>query len=137
MKVENILLIISAIFYGVGAFLGKIALKDLSPFNVYLQEALGVLTIAALTILVYRSEFASIPSSLSWPGYLFGVLWGLGTVTLIFALKNTSASVAISLNSSLYPLVTVLLAITFLKEVITFKIGLGIIFAILATLLLI
>lgn len=115
--------------WGIGAFLGKTVLKDASSIFTYLLESFGTLSIALLVGIFYREEVMSVVQNFSWAGYLFGILWGIGTVTFIFALKYGSAS-TVTPVTALYPLVTVLLAVIFLKETITLKIGVGILMAI-------
>lgn len=131
----NVFIILTILFWGIGSFLGKTALKDTSSIYVYLFEALGTLTIAFLVASFSRKELLSIFQNFNWAGYLFGILWGLGTVTFILALKYKPVSIITPLTST-YPLVTILLALVLLKETITLKIGAGIILAIGAGLLL-
>ncbi len=121
----NICIVGSIICYGVGTFIGKVALRNSSSINIYLLEALGTLTIAALVAIYFRNEAQSIVSSFNGYGYLFGILYGIGTVLFVVALKQQQASVATSLMA-VYPAITVVLSVIFLKEIITFKILLGV-----------
>ena len=130
------LVVLSAAMFAVGSFLGKTLLKDLPSNHVYLMEAAGTLTVALCVLFFYRKEVSLLITNFTWTGYLFGLLWGVGTVLFIIGLKYKPASIAVPLNVSLYPLIVVLLSAIFLKEVITFKAGLGIAFAILGAFLL-
>jgi transporter family protein len=131
-----VFIILTVLFWGTGAFLGKTVLKEASSIYVYILEALGTVTVAFLVSLFFRKEFISALSDFNWLGYLFGVLWGIGTVTFIIALKYKPASSVVPITA-LYPLVTAVLAIVLLREAITIKIGFGIACAILAAMLLI
>lgn len=131
----NIFIILTIVTWGVGSFLGKTALKNTDAVHIYLLEALGTLTIASITALFFRKEFRAVFTEFNWSGYLFGILFGIGTVTFILALKYKSASVATSL-AALYPAVTVVLAVIFLKEPLTLKIFTGITMALGAAFLL-
>lgn len=135
IMIGNILIVITVLLWGVGSFLGKVALKEADPAKVYFLEALGTLTIACLAAIYFRKEVTSAFTSFTLASYAFGVLYGIGTVTFIFALKYKIASTAIPLTA-LYPLVAVLLAALFLQEPITLKTGLGIILAVSAGMLL-
>ena len=126
---------LTILFWGIGTYLGKAALHGVSPLYVYLFEALGTLTVACLTSLFFRRELLGAIARFSWAGYLFGILWGIGTVTFVIALKYKPAGVVVSLTG-LYPLVTVVLAVLFLGETITMKTGIGMSLAILGGLLL-
>lgn len=130
-----IFIVLTVLFWGAGAFLGKSVLKNFSALHIYLLEALGTLTIAFLVALFYKQELLTAFHNFKWQGYLFGILWGLGTVTFVLALKLKPASVVVPFTA-LYPIITVMLAILLLKEVISLKIAAGIIFAVVAAFLL-
>lgn len=132
----QIFVVLTIALWGVGAFLGKTVLKEERAISTYLWEAMGTLTIALLVSLYCKKEFLFVLSSFNWWGYLFGILWGIGTVTFIIALKSAPASIVLPLTS-LYPLITALLAIFFLNEPLTIKTGTGIVLAVLAAVLLI
>ena len=131
----DLFILLSILFFGVGAFLGKSALRDASSVYVYLFEALGTLTIATIIAFFFKKELGDALNDFSWQGYLFGLFFGLGTATFIVALKYKDASAVVPLTA-LYPLVTILLATVFLHEAITLKVGIGIMFAIIAGFLL-
>ncbi|MCK9352179.1 MAG: EamA family transporter [Candidatus Paceibacterota bacterium] len=131
----NIFIFITVLAWGIGAFLGKTVLQHSSSIYGYLLEALGTLSVALLVALFYKNEVVSITKNFSLNGYLFGILWGIGTVTFIIALKLKPSSFVVPLTA-LYPVITVILSVLFLKEEITLKITIGIIFAISATVLL-
>jgi transporter family protein len=128
--------ILTILFWGVGACSGKAVLEDGSPIYIYLLEASGTLTVAGCVSLLFREETRAVVRHFSGWGYLFGILWGLGTVTFIVALKHKPASIVVPLTA-LYPLTTAVLAIAFLGEPLTMKTGAGIACAILAAVLLV
>lgn len=132
----NLFIILTIILWGLGAFLGKSVLKGAPPIYTYLLEAFGTLTIAFLTATIFRKELIAAFHNFNWSGYLFGICWGIGTVTFVLALKYKPANTAVPLTA-LYPLITVILAIIFLKETITLKICIGVILAVIAGILLI
>lgn len=131
----NIFIALTVLAWGVGSFLGKIALKDVSGIQGYMLEALGTLTVFVAVAVLWRRDIVGALGGITPAGYLFGILWGVGTVTFVMALKYRPASIAVPLTG-LYPFVTVLLAALFLKEVVTVKSALGIAFALAAGVLL-
>ncbi len=131
----NVFIFLTVVLFGVGAFLGKFALKNAAPLYVYMFEALGTLTVAATAAFVFRKEASEALHNFSAWGYVFGILFGLGTVTFIMALKLKPASLVVPLTA-LYPLVTVVLSMLVLNETITLKSALGIVFAVIAVILL-
>lgn len=128
-------IILTILFWGAGAFIGKVVLKDGSSIYTYLLEASGTLTVAGSVCLLFRDEALSVARHFNGWGYLFGILWGLGTVTFIVALKGKPASIAVPLTA-LYPLTTAVLAVVFLGEPLTARTGAGIACAVLAAVLL-
>ena len=121
----GLLIALSIIFFGVGTFIGKVALQTETAITVYLFEALGTLTVFFLVALFFWKDALAATSHMNWEGYAFGVCYGLGTLTFIGALKYWPASVVTPL-SALYVVITVILAIIFLGEAITLKTGIGI-----------
>jgi drug/metabolite transporter (DMT)-like permease len=128
-------IILTIVFWGAGAFIGKAVLRDGSSIYTYLLEASGTLSVAGCVCLLFKGEALSVVRHFNGWGYLFGILWGLGTVTFIVALKLKPASIAVPLTA-LYPLATAVLAMAFLGEPLTVKTGAGIACAILAAVLL-
>lgn len=131
----DLFIVLTLLLWGIGAFIGKAVLKETDAVTVYLLEAAGSLTVALLVALSFRKNFLSVFSDFNGWGYLFGILWGIGTVTFIVALKHRPASIVVPLTA-LYPLTTALLAVFFLGEAITLKTAAGILCAILAAVLL-
>jgi transporter family protein len=125
--------LLSTLLYGLWGFFSKLATKYIDPNSVLVYQALGAMLV----------EFAFIASS-GWKwqvniqGILYGILVGItgivATLFFFFALSKNSASVVLPLTS-LYPLVTVILAFLILKEPITLKQSIGILLAIVALVL--
>lgn len=131
----RIFIALTILFWGGGSFLAKVALKGAGPVQTYLWEALGTLTIACAVALYFRRDMAAMLDGFGVAGYWFGILWGLGTVTFIVAMKYAPASAAVPLTG-LYPAVTVILAAMFLGEAISLRGVIGIALAIGAAMLL-
>ncbi|MDX9788529.1 MAG: EamA family transporter [Desulfobacterales bacterium] len=131
----DLFIVLTLLLWGIGAFIGKAVLKEATAISTYLLEAAGSLTVALLICLSFRKDFLSVFSHFNGWGYLFGILWGVGTVTFIVALKYKPASIVVPLTA-LYPLITALLAVIFLGEAITLKTSAGIVCAIMAAILL-
>ena len=126
--------LIAILLWGLGSFLGKVALIKDIPYRVYLFEGIGTLTVLTFFILFKRREiftgFSFNPLAL-----IMGLSWGLGTILFITALKPGKLSV-IGPLTAVYPAVTVLLAFIFLHESLGLREVLGIIFAIFSVVLL-
>jgi len=116
---------LSIVFFGVGTFLGKMALENETPIAIYIFEGIGTLTVVAVVALWFWKDTIVAMGNINWIGYAFGICYGLGTVTFIMALKHWPASIVTPL-STLYVVITVILAIIFLGEAITLKTGIGI-----------
>ena len=80
-------------------------------------------------------SFSILVNKMSWIALLAGISGGLGFLFFYQALEKGSASLVIPI-SSLYVLVAAVLAVIFLKEPLTLRKALGILFAVLAIILL-
>lgn len=123
--------------WGLWGFFGKYALKLVSPVSLILFETIGAIIFQLLVVvfLLYsKNRFDTNPSGISFAilTALFGVI---GTILFFFTLSKTKASVLVPLTA-LYPVVTVLLSLIFLKEKVTLVQGIGIMLAIAASILL-
>ena len=106
-------------FYGLWGFYPKLATMCLDYKSILLYEVVGILLAVAIVSVV-------VPGKIAWhgKGFLFALLTGLsgmiGTCFFLLALKHGKASVVI-LFTSLYPLLSLLLVLIFLKESLTLK----------------
>lgn len=126
--------ILSILFFALGSFFGKIAsVKDI-PYRVYLFEGMGTLTVLTTFLLVKKAEIFT-NFSFNFFALLMGVLWGIGTILFIVALKNAKLSV-IGPLVALYPAFTVILALVFLGERLAPRELIGVILAIISVALL-
>ncbi len=123
--------------WGLWGFFGKYALKFINPVSLILYETIGaiifqIIVLAFLFYSKYKFDTNNTGISIAMLVALFGVI---GTILFFFTLSKTKASVLVPLTA-LYPVVTVLLSIIFLKEKVTLAQGIGIVLAIIASVLL-
>jgi transporter family protein len=125
--------LITLFLWGFWSFFPKLATAYLDPRSVMVYAIMGNLLVAV-------GVFASVGGKLELHGkgitfaLLAGICGALGLVLYIYALKLGRTAVVITLTA-LYPLVGILLSVIFLKETITLKQGLGMVFAITAMVL--
>ena len=106
-------------FYGLWGFFPKLATMYLSAKEIVVYEVFGIVFAAIITSLL-------LPGKMTWntKGVFFAVLTGLtgmiGTFFFLQALKNGKASVVILLTS-LYPMISVALAMIVLRESLTIR----------------
>jgi transporter family protein len=120
--------------WGIGSFFGKIALLKDTPYRVYLFEGMGTLVVLTVFVLLKRSDIFT-DFHLNYPALLMGLSWGVGTVLFILALDSVRLSVFVPLTA-LYPAVTVLLSVAFLKEELELREAVGVFLAIISVLML-
>jgi transporter family protein len=126
--------ILSLLMYGLWAFFSKVTHRYVDAKSAWFYYMLGVLIVAAVAGVIalatgrFHLEYAPM-------GIVFGILIGLtaalGSLFFIMALTKGKLSV-VTLFVALYPLVTLLLAFLLLKEAITLKQGIGMLFALAA-----
>ena len=123
--------------WGLWGFFGKYALKFINPISLILFETIGAILIQVLVLVfLFYSKFKfgtdSTGVTLAMLTAFFGVV---GTILFFFTLSKTKASVLVPLTS-LYPVITVILSFIFLKEKVTLVQSIGILLAIIASVLL-
>ena len=121
------------ICWGLWSFIPKITTKYIDPRSAIIFEVIGgiVLSIIVLSVTNFRLEIHPKGIVLAGPAGLVGFV---GALCFLFAVSRGPVSIIAPL-SALYPILSVALAIVFLNETVTIKQGLGIIFAVLAVIL--
>ncbi len=126
--------VMALVLWGVWGMFQKLATNHMPPRNVYLVSALG----AIIVVLVILTT-GKLPLQLTAEGILFSVTAGicssLGGLLFLHAVSKGEASVVITFTA-LYPVVTVILSFTMLREMITLKQGIGIVLALFSMVLL-
>lgn len=126
---------IALVFWGITGVTQKLATNRISSELSFLWFAYAMIAISAILAVFVPIHWHVRPLIL-WAAVAGGTLNGLGALTSFTALESGGkASVVISLIS-LYPLVTVALAVAFLHERITPAQAIGVVFAIVAAILL-
>lgn len=126
---------IALVFWGITGVTQKLATNRISSELSFLWFAYAMIAISA-TLAVFVPVHWHLRPLIFWAAVVGGTLNGLGALTSFTALESGGkASVVISLIS-LYPLVTVALAVIILHERITSAQGFGVAVAIVAAILL-
>lgn len=123
--------------WGLWGFFGKYALKFISPVSLILFETIGAIIVQlfVLLFLFYSKQKFNVSTtgiSIAMLVAFFGVI---GTILFFFTLSKTKASILVPLTA-LYPVITIILSFIFLKEKVTLIQGIGIVLAIIASVLL-
>ena len=119
--------VLALLSWGIWGFLPKLALDKLDSRSIIVFEVVGsrVVGIVVLALLRFRPQ-------IQWKGILIAVLTGvlgmLGAFFFVLAVSRGKTSVIVTLTA-LYPLVTIILALVFLREPITLKQGAGMVLA--------
>ena len=126
--------ILALLVWGFWGFFPKLATNYISPKSVLVYEVIGaiIVGVAVLFLINFKPEVNA-------KGITFAILTGiagtLGALFFIFAVSRGETSVVVT-TTALYPLITIILAFLILKEPITMKQGIGMIFAFAAMMLL-
>lgn len=127
--------LVTLIFWGVTGVTQKLSTNAISTELSFLWFVLAFIPIALAILVVVPLDW-HLRARDFWLAVIGGALNGLGAMTSFKALESGGkASIVIPL-CYLYPLVTIFLALVFLHEKVTRVEALGIIFAILAAILL-
>lgn len=117
------------------AFTARLGSKEIPPTTMQFISAFGFLLVGLVVVAVQRPQLME---SLRGNSYalISGVLLGLGGIALYGAYRAGDNASVVTATTSLYPVATVLLAVTFLGEKLTKLQLLGVCFAMAAILLL-
>ena len=130
-----VLALIAMVLFGVNGLLFKIALSHIDPISLSLTNFI----VAAAGTFVYWFFFVTdkqITSVGIGYGFLVGTISVAALALALMALQIGNVSVANTLTRALSAAVTVILAIIFLGEKLTLTKGAGVVFAIIAAVLL-
>lgn len=126
--------IIALFWWGIFGFLGKVGSDRISPSQMQIFFTLGMIPVAL--VCAFRLKFRIATEKLG-VGYslLMGIIAALGSLAFFAAMKSGNASL-IAPATSLYPALTVILAVVFLKEKLNKVQLIGLILALVAIVIL-
>jgi len=125
--------ILTLVVFGIWGFLPKIAMKHITARSALIWEVGGAVLVGLVIAMSvrFRPEW-------NWkgavPAFFTGIMGTLGIFFFLLAMSKGKASVVVTLTA-LYPVITIFLVFLFLREPITAKQGLGILFAVMAMVL--
>ena len=105
--------------FGLWAFLPKIAVRYISPKSAVIYEVLGVFAAGCVFFLTVGKNIDTDVRGVL-PAVVTGVLGTVGFLCFLYALTAGRVSVVATLTA-LYPVVTILLAVVFLRESVTLR----------------
>src|SRR5437667_8066233 len=97
------------------AFTAKLGSKEIPPATMQFVSAFGFLLVGLVILAVQRPQLKKGLRGNSY-ALISGVLLGLGGIALYGAYRTGDNVSVVTATTSLYPVATVLLAVTFLKE---------------------
>lgn len=134
MKTWYLYSLLTVLMWGVWGVFSKLASANSRPRQVLIFQSVGVLAFALVVLIIERFRI-----EWSVPGFSWSVAAGfftfIGFLTFFAALEKGKASTVVTL-SALYPVVTILLSVIFLREKISLREGAGIVLALIASVLL-
>jgi bacterial/archaeal transporter family protein len=126
--------LLTVLMWGIWGVFSKFASAHSKPRQVLLFQSAGVLAFALVVLLIENFKFEWSVPGFSW-SFAAGFFTFIGFLTFFAALEDGKASTVVTL-SALYPVVTILLSVIFLREKISLKETVGIGFALVASVLL-
>ncbi|HYA02461.1 MAG TPA: EamA family transporter [Syntrophobacteria bacterium] len=126
--------LVALVCFGLWGFLPKIAVRYVSPRSALVYEALGVVTVGCIVLLTVGKGISTDMKGIV-PAVLTGIFGTVGFLCFLYAVNVGGVSVVATLTA-LYPAITILLAVIFLKESVTLTQIAGIGLAIVSVILL-
>lgn len=125
---------LALLIWGLWAFLPKMALKCLDPKTAFIFEVFGGAITGMFAFLILRPQLVGAEIRGVIPALLTGMTGYLGMLFFMYAIREGKISIVAPLTA-LYPVVTLLLAMIFLKERINIVQFAGIILAVVSVVL--
>jgi transporter family protein len=120
--------------WGLWAFLPKLALGFLDPKTAFMFEVIGGAITGAFLVLILQPQLEAVEIRGIIPAILTGMLGYIGLLCFMYAIREGKICVVAPLTA-LYPVVTLALAMIFLKEKINIVQFAGIILALISVVL--
>ena len=134
MKVWYLYAVLTVVTWGLWGVCSKIAATYAKPRQALLFQTVGIVAFALLVLALEKFKIEWNAAGFGWAA-LGGFLAFVGFLTFFAALDQGKASTVVTL-SALYPLVTILISIGFLHEKLSMRQGIGIVAALIASVLL-
>ncbi len=125
---------LALLVWGVWAFLPKVALSCLEPKTAFTFEVIGGALTGLIAFLIFRPELGGAEIRGIIPALVTGMLGYVGLICFMYAIRGGKICIVAPLTA-LYPVVTLALAMIFLKERINIVQFAGIILACVAVVL--
>ena len=107
--------ILCIVCWGGWALLSKFGSREIPPEAMQFLFTIGSIPIAIALLLARRGKLERSTKGISY-GLLNGILSGIGSLALFAAYHTNGNTSVITAASALYPVITVVLAITVLRE---------------------
>jgi len=120
--------------WGFWAFFPKMSLNTLDPKTAFMFEVFGGAITGTFVFLLLRPQIAGAEIRGILPAFLTGIAGYLGLLCFMYAIRSGKICVVAPLTA-LYPVVTMVLAMIFLREKISIVQFAGIILALLSVVL--
>lgn len=121
------------ICWGFWSFIPKITTRYIDPKSAVIYEVIGGVFLSVVVLAAMKFQVQTHPKGIALAASA-GLLGFVGALCFLYAVSKGPVSVIAPL-SSLYPILAVILAIVFLNEALTIKQGIGILFAVVAVIL--
>ena len=128
--------LLTILAWGLWGVFSKLAASHSRPRQVLLFQAVGALAFAILVLFLEHFRITWSVPGFTW-AFLGGFFTFVGFLTFFAALDNQGKASTVVTLSALYPLVTIILSIVFLHERLTLRQTMGIVFAVIASVLLV
>ncbi len=119
--------LVSVLWWGIFGFLGKVGSDRISPAQMQIFFTIGMVPVAIVCAFRLKFQIATNKRGVSY-SVLMGLFAALGSLAFFGAMKSGKASLVAPVTS-LYPALTVLLALVVLKEKLNKVQTLGLILA--------
>lgn len=123
--------LICVLCWGAWALLSKLGSQEIPPNTMQFLFTIGALPVGLALLIARRGKLENSTRGIAY-GVLNGVLSGVGGLALFAAYHTNGNTTLITATTALYPMITVVLAISILREQFRPVQALGLVFAAIA-----
>lgn len=125
------LILLAIVGWGVGSYLSKISNAEMHPLVVSAVSMVVYLIVLPAALVVVKPNLA-VTSLGIWVTILGSIFMCVGSLGFAYALRNGGAAGQTTILCALYPALTLILSMAFMRETLNPKQGVGVVLALIS-----
>lgn len=119
------LILLAIVGWGIGSYLSKISNAEMHPLVVSAVSMVVYLIVLPAAIVVVKPNLTTTPLGI-WVTILGSIFMCVGSLGFAYALRNGGLAGRTTILCALYPALTLILSMAFMRETLNLKQGVGV-----------